>query len=336
MIRRLLLIVAACSLAIAAAPKQQKQAEAEKAKGSQSGEVKADSMVYDKPTEWRVYSVDGAAKAFAVSGENLWCATESEVALISMRGKRSDVVRFKKLGTMPAAGIAAIAIDGKDGIWFGGPEGLALKNGDQVTVFTSANGLADNTVNALAVAANGAVWVGTDKGASVYSNGSWKKYTKKDGLVSNKIQAICAGKRGTVWLGTDKGISVYSGVKWSSYTMKNGMSWNDTKALAYDENNGVLWAAVGEKDVNSFDGKKWNVYMEIQSGITSIMVDTHSRKWFGSETGLIKFNDDEWITDPAKLGVPAAQVYQIYCDANGNHWFANESGVVRLDNPYPY
>jgi ligand-binding sensor domain-containing protein len=98
----------------------------------------------------------------------------------------------------------------------------------------------------------------------------------------------------------------------------------------------VVWAAVGEKDVNSYDGKSWNVFMEIQPGITSIMADSHSRIWFGSETGLIKFNDEEWVSDPGKLGVPAAQVYQMYCDEGGNQWFANENGVLRMDNPYPY
>jgi len=118
--------------------------------------------------------------------------------------------------------------------------------------------------------------------------------------------------------------------------MKSGMSWNDTRALAFDRRKETVWAAVGDKDVNTFDGQKWNVYMEIQQGITSIMVDSQSRIWFGSPAGIIKFNGDDWVSDPKQLGIPAAPVYQLFCDEKGNMWFAMETGVVFRTNPYPF
>ncbi len=129
---------------------------------------------------------------------------------------------------------------------------------------------------------------------------------------------------------------MFDGAKWTLHDMKKGLSWNDVKALAQDSRKNVIWAAVGEKDVNCFENGKWNTYMEIQPGITSIMVDTQSRIWFGSETGLLKFNGDEWISDPKQLGIPAAQVFSLHRDNGGNLWFAMESGVVRLANPYPF
>jgi ligand-binding sensor domain-containing protein len=51
---------------------------------------------------------------------------------------------------------------------------------------------------------------------------------------------------------------------------------------------------------------------------------------------LLKFNGEEWITDQKKIGVPAAQVFQMIRDNGGNLWFAMETGVVRLSNPYPF
>jgi ligand-binding sensor domain-containing protein len=118
--------------------------------------------------------------------------------------------------------------------------------------------------------------------------------------------------------------------------MKNGMSWNDTKALAYDGRKNMIWAAVGDQDVNTFDGKAWNTYMNIQMGIKSIMVDTQSRVWFGYDQGLIKFNGEEWISDAKKHGIPAVMVTQMHRDGKGNLWFASQNGVVFLTNPYPY
>jgi ligand-binding sensor domain-containing protein len=118
--------------------------------------------------------------------------------------------------------------------------------------------------------------------------------------------------------------------------MKNGLSWNDTKALAYDAKKNMIWAAVGDKDMNAYDGKSWKVFMEVGDGIVAIMADTQSRIWISTATGLMKFNGDEWVTDPQKIGITAAQVTQMQCDDKGNLWFGMESGVLKLDNPYPY
>jgi ligand-binding sensor domain-containing protein len=337
MVKRLLFLTLACAVALAAAPNKKAAPEPEKAKGSQEDDVKADSMVYDQPTEWRVYSLDGPAKAFALLGDQLWLSTDAEVGMLTTREKKNEVKRFKTLGAMPAEGIVAVAIDRQGGIWFGGPNGVAQKSGAQFNVFTAPKDISDNNVTDIAIGSDGTVWVGTENGLNAWNGSAWKKYSTKDGLVSNKIQALLADKRGTFWVGTNKGICAWNCIKWTSQTMKNGMSWNDTKALGYDGKTGLLWAAVGEKDVNSFDGQKWNVYMDILEGITSIMADTHSRIWFGSGTaGLVKFNDEEWVSDPGKLGVPGAQFFQIFCDEGGNQWFANETGVVRMANPYPY
>lgn len=334
MIRRSLLAVTISVATIFAGKQPQTEAPAAAA-GKQKGEVKADSMVYDEPTEWRVFSVGGAVRAFAVQSDLLWAATESVVSSIGS-GKRAELQKFSKLGSMPGEGIVAIVADRQGRVWFGGPAGVAVKSGNQFTNYSTGNGLCDNNVSFITAANDGSVWVGTGNGVSQFQGGSWKSYSTKDGLASDKIQTIMADGRGNVWFGTDKGISVYNGSKWTSHTMKNGMSWNDTKALAFDPKKGVVWAAVGEKDVNSYDGKQWNVFMDIQAGITSIMVDSEGRIWFGSANGLIKFNGDEWISDSKQLGVPAAQVSQVYCDGAGNLWFATENGVVRLANPYPH
>jgi ligand-binding sensor domain-containing protein len=323
MVTRSLLVIAMCAVSAIA--------------GKQKGEGKVDSMVYDQPTEWKVFSVDGAAEAFALQGDLLWIASAGQVASLSVHtAKKNDVQRFKTLGSVSSEGIKSIVVDKQNRIWFGGKAGVVMKNGVQYTPFSSKNGLADDNVTGIAVAPDGAVWVGTESGVSVYEGASWKSFSTKDGLPSNKIQAITLDAKGRVWCGTDLGIGVYGGGKWTTYTMKNGLSWNDTKALACDQRTGTVWAAVGDKDVNSFDGAKWNVFMEIQSGITSIMVDSQGRVWFGSTTGLTKYNGEEWISDAKQLGVPAAQVNQMYCDGDGNLWFAMENGVVRLANPYPH
>ena len=130
--------------------------------------------------------------------------------------------------------------------------------------------------------------------------------------------------------------AVLRGSQWKKYNESSGLSSNDAKAIAFDDRQGILWAAVGEMDVNSYNGKEWSTYMDIQVGISCIMSDTQSRIWFGSESGALKYNGFEWLTEPAKIGFPAAVVNDMYRDGKGDLYFAIESGVLHMANPYPY
>lgn len=301
---------------------------------SNSDDVKADSVVYDKPTEWRIFSAGAPVTAFTLQKDYLWYATSD--AVVSSNIKKSEVKKFPKLGNIPASDVTCMAVDQSGKVWIGGKNGVAVQNGATFTNYTSENGLPDINVNAIAVANNGNVWVGTDNGAAVFQGSEWKVYNTSNGLAGDKIQAIVVDKNGAVWLGSDKGISVYDGTGFTIHNMKKGLSWNNVKALAVDSKNGNIWAAVGEKDVNCYESGNWKTFMDIQPDISSIMVDSRSRVWFGSATGLLKFNGDEWITDQKQIGVPAAQIFQMVRDSGGNLWFAMETGVVRLANPYPF
>ena len=308
-----------------------------KAAGKQTGETKADSMVYDEPVQWRIFSIDGPGVAFALQGDLLWISSGTQVASMGIKNtKKNELTRYKALGAVSSEGITGIAIDKQGNVWFGGKNGVIMKNGAQFTGYTAENGLSDNTINGIVATPDGNVWVGTDNGLNCYSAGSWKKYSTGEGLASDKIQTLLVDKSGSVWAGTDKGISVFTNGKWTTHSTKNGMSWNDTRALGLDPRNGSVWAFVGQKDINTWNGKSWDVYMDIAPGIKSIMIDSQGRVWCASSTGLIKFNGDEWVNDPSKLGVPAKEIYQMYKDEAGNLWYGMETGVIRLENPYPH
>ncbi|MBN1604870.1 MAG: hypothetical protein JW915_24905 [Chitinispirillaceae bacterium] len=297
-------------------------------------DIKAEEIVYEKPTEWRIFSAGAPVTAFTISKDILWYATAE--ALFSSSTKQKDIQKFPTLGKIPGTGIVSVATDAHGKIWVAGPGGIAVKSGTQFTNYTSENGLPDNDVRDLMIAPDGKVWIATAKGAASFDGSSWKTYTAADGLSSDNTKAVAADSKGGIWVGTGKGVSVLNGSTWTVWNMKKGMSWNDVKALAWDKRQKTMWAAVGEKDVNAFTDGKWKVYMDIATDITSIMVDTQSRIWVGHAAGVIKFNGDEWITDSKKHGIPAASVQKMYRDGSGNLWYATDNGVLRLSNPYPY
>ncbi len=282
---------------------------------------------------WRVFETEGPVTCFTVTNSNLWYSTGASVGAFNRKTNQKRA--YPKLGIVPSAGIKTIANDGRGNVWFGGSEGVVLFSNGKFKSFTSDNGLSDNTVNVI-FCSGGTTWVGTEKGVSQYRGGSWKVFSTQDGLCGPKVRDITADDEGGVWFATNKGVALYKSGQWKTYNASAGLSWIDVKAIAYDTRKTELWVAVGEMDVNSYNHKEWNTFMDIQAGIDCIMVDTQSRIWFGSMAGVLKYNGFEWVTDPAKIGFPAAMVKDMYRDNAGDLYFALESGVLHMTNPYPY
>ena len=299
------------------------------------GETKVDSIVYDQGMQWRIFSSPQPVKSFALQKDVLWFVTESSLHAMNVT-RNADAQEYKTIGAIPSTEITVCACDHAGNVWIGTKSGLALKTKDGFKIFTKENGLPGNEINTILPLKTGKIWVGTNDGACVYQAGAWTAYTTDKGLCGAKVRAIAVDNDNTVWFGTDKGICALAGATWTTHSMKTGLSWNDTKALACDPKTGIIWAAVGDKDVNSYNGKEWKVYMDVAEGIKCIMIDTQSRIWVSTASGLAKFNGDEWITEQQQIGIPANQVSQMSRDDQGNLWFGMEKGVLRLANPYPY
>lgn len=287
----------------------------------------------DNTVSWRVYDTKGVPVAFAIEGLKLWYSIGTTVGLFDLKTNQERL--YPKLGEVASAGIKTIAGDKGGGVWFGGDAGAILYKNGKFKVFTKDNGLSNDIVNKI-LCVSGSAWIGTGKGVTRYRGGTLTVYTKKDGLCGNEIRDIAADDKGAVYFATNNGIAVLKGDQWKKHDTNSGLSSNDAKAIAYDDRQGILWVAVGEMDVNSFDGKEWSTYMDIQVGIRCIMSDTQSRIWFGSESGALKYNGFEWLTDPGKIGFPAAVVNDMYRDSKGDLFFAVDNGVLHMKNPYPY
>jgi ligand-binding sensor domain-containing protein len=299
-----------------------------------AAQTRVDSMSYgNNSTEWQSYATDGPVTAFVPKGQEVWYATASSVGVISLKTGGKKLI--PELGSAPAEGVSVMTRDKAGTIWMGSSSGVIAGQGTNFKVYTKADGLPDGGINALCASQRG-LWVGTDQGAALFSGQSWTVYTSKDGLSGNNVRSIVEDKTGTVWFATNKGIATFDGSSWKKFDTKSGLSSNDVRVLAYDGRKNMIWAAVGDQDVNSYDGTEWKVFMAIQQGITCIMTDTQSRIWFGSEKGVIKYNGFEWVLDPQQVGIPAGQVQAMYRDEKGDLWFGMDMGILHMKNPYPF
>lgn len=112
-----------------------------------------------------------------------------------------------------------IAPDGTK--WFGTDLGVAKHTGNNTlenwTVYSSADGLVNDFVQAIGIDKKGTLWFGTKGGVSTFDGTKWTSFTANDGLNSNNILSIIVDKNDVVWLGTDNGVMSYSNGSFISY-----------------------------------------------------------------------------------------------------------------------
>ena len=127
------------------------------------------------------------------------------------------------------------------------------------TNYTSADGLLADNVNCIDTY-DGYVWFGTQNGLSVFNGTNWYSFTTADGLIDNTIQAIHVSSSG-IWVGTDFGASfadlptLFAGGTASSYTTANGLGNNVIKCISKDSG-GNIWFGTNS-GVSRFDGSNW-------------------------------------------------------------------------------
>jgi len=109
------------------------------------------------------------------------------------------------------------------------------------TTYTTADGLASNTVFAIAEDSQGNLWFGTDAGVSRFDGTDWTTYTTSDGLVENHVLAVATDYKGNLWFGTlGEGVSKFDGTDWTTYTVSDGLASNYVGVIAEDSQ-GNLW-----------------------------------------------------------------------------------------------
>jgi ligand-binding sensor domain-containing protein len=122
---------------------------------------------------------------------------------------------------MPSDTVYSVHISADGTQWIGTTRGVARHIGNITlegwTVFSTAEGLADDIVQAINSDTRGNLYFGTRNGLSVFDGIKWNTYKAANGLASNNILTIAIDKKDCVWIGTDNGVTRMMNGKLISY-----------------------------------------------------------------------------------------------------------------------
>jgi two-component system, sensor histidine kinase and response regulator len=204
-----------------------------------------------------------------------------------------------------------------------------LKNG-KLTIYTTKEGLAGNSVTELCKDKEGNIWIATEQGLSRFQDGRFTNYTIKDGLLNNSIRALYCDSDGTVWIGTSKGgVHKFTDGRISTESIE-GLD-SRTVVEEFCKNELGLWIATSRGVFRWKDGKskRYTTDQGLSSTISyTVYEDAQKNIWVGDLTALDKYarSSDSFLTTQSANGV-----YAIYSDREGNLWVGdNDNGLSRL------
>ena len=176
---------------------------------------------------------------FANAGSNINDVFVTDDGDVWMGSPGYGLNRFDRISTWtnytPTWGgnFQAGALDKNGNVWYGGSN-LHRWDGNNWTMFGTADGLPWNFITALAVDTNNILWIGTQSGLSSFDGNVFTNYFRRNsGLTADYISDIDVDGFNNKWIGTSDGISVYNE---SGVVMAVGKSVEPNKGIRFYPN----------------------------------------------------------------------------------------------------
>ncbi|HWO01837.1 MAG TPA: two-component regulator propeller domain-containing protein [Blastocatellia bacterium] len=222
---------------------------------------------------------------------------------------------------------------------YNSPGQLWMLKDEVMTRFSARDGLPGAFFRSICEDREGTMWFGTTNGLIRFKDGSFTTYTTKDGLSSNWIVSIKEDREGTLWIGTeDNGVMRMTRKVLTTISEKDGLRGKVFYPIIEDHS-GSIW--VGSQGVNRLKDGKFTYYplntapqyvrmRRLYAGISSFGEDREGRLWIGHESGLYRFQNEEFTYDQQMTtrGLP----YAIFQDSKGAFWFGFSGWLTRYHN----
>ena len=270
---------------------------------------------------------------------------------------------------LPQNSVHAI-VQGRDGyLWFGTEEGLVRFDGENFTVYDTAQspGFRDNYVRLLAVAADGAVLIGSDLGGftrfyrgrfePIVCNGTndapsmmyadpkgdvwmargaslfvWRENTCQfvAQAEQDRISAMLAQSDGSYWVGAGNNLYRLAG---KQLRRERKVTEADITVMGMGAR-GVMWFGTSDGLFRMEGDRVDRVQFEGKRSVsvTALLVDDGDALWLGTAgRGLFRFNGKTWDSLSAARGLTSDFVGALYDDRENGLWVGTGTGgVIRL------
>ena len=151
--------------------------------------------------------------------------------------------RFRHIQLAAGIQVEPIVEDPEGRLWVGTGGGLyEIENGAVVRLYTTADGLPNDSIFAITESKDRSLWLGTTAGFSHFQRGKFTNYAAaKPGVPGVRILFFCEDSDGTLWLGTQgRGVGRLKNGRLAWFGIEEGLS-DQVAYSVIDDGAGDLW-----------------------------------------------------------------------------------------------
>lgn len=262
--------------------------------------------------------------------------------LVKFDGVAFNAFKRTKDNDLKFVSVRAILEDSRGNLWVGSnDEGVQkISLDDNNKHYSTQNGLPNNSVRALAEDKKGNIWIGTAAGVVYLTpeghmiTPQFEAGTVSKGIIATHLYCDTAGR---IWLLTanERGLFLFNDGIFRTRPELDQFGTYFATSICQDLR-GRYWIGLGDMGiVRVYNG----VVEKLTSGTvmdfvptTASHLDPNGTLWFGTERGLVVYNNGKFYEyKGASLAI--ANINKIICDREGNMWFATDrSGIGKLTN----
>jgi ligand-binding sensor domain-containing protein/signal transduction histidine kinase len=202
----------------------------------------------------------------------------------------------------------------------------------QITTYTTKEGLPSDLVYSIYEDREGSLWIGTDGGGLIrMAEDTFTFFTTKEGLSIDVVMSFWEDQEGSLWIGTGGGgLNRLREGKFTSFTTKNGLPHEMIWAILEDRQ-GNLWIGTDGGGLARFKDGAFTAYTT-KDGLSSNIVwslyeDKEGTLWIGTRGGgLNRFQGGRFTAYTTREGLSSNVVRSICEDREGNLWIGTDGG----------
>jgi signal transduction histidine kinase/ligand-binding sensor domain-containing protein len=289
--------------------------------GSTEGLVRTNEAGQNLETE---VSNDFVESLFEDRERDIWAGTNNGL----YRFRFGKVFSLTKRDGLASDKVTSVETSGPT-VWVGTQAGLTRIQGLRVQQFL--RGLNVLTVKATR---KHKVWVSTTRG--VYEIGDPENSPTVKPVTTELLSVIAIedDAAGYIWLAdAEKGLQRWNGGVLTDVGSKLGLRATKITTIRAQDN-GTLWIGFFGGGVALY---KEGFFHDVSSAdrpllgtVNDVYTQDHNAVWFGTDTGLYRFDGKKFVNWNAEQGLPGNRVLWLQADGEDNFWLGFSTGIVRI------
>ncbi len=214
-------------------------------------------------------------------------------------------------------------------------KGLIVFQNNSLKIFTTENGLTNNSVTALGKSPSGEIVVGTLSGINKFKDGKVVPFAFNDKTLTSRINDITVSREGTIYYATDKGVIVENPNGVELITEENGLANNFVECV-YEDNNGTIYFGTNGYGVSVYHPGRFTNYSTTTGLPFNDIIGAAQNKngdfFFAIPEGLIIKRDNPSNDLEFKFVKSNSHINSMYQTPSGKILFGTNDGVMIFEN----